>query len=408
MYNLRIRKVILKKAGLSRKLSMIKYREDWPVPEIEHPTQIKVKTRIAGICTSDLHQINVNLPYSASILARRENPFPFGHEAVADVVEVGSKVTDIKVGDRVTHSPVAPCEAYGFALCPSCSNGHYETCLTLAGIGDGSDVENEYGGRGHFGGFSGGGFSEYFVGFAKQFTKVPPSLPDEIAVLAEPLAVSLHAVARNLPDDNDRVVVIGGGIIGLMAVASLRALGSKCTTIAIAKYKFQAEAAKKLGADKVISERSRDRLYEGIAKETGGALFKPKRGRLILYGDAGPDVIFDAVGTDSSLDDALHMVRSNGRIVIVGMGFGTTKKTDWALQVYKQLTIRGSMMHGIEDINGKRTETMGLALSIMEENQDAFRDLVTHKFKIDDFKSAFKCSEQKAKGNEVKVAFDFR
>ena len=407
MYDLKIRKVILKKAGMSRKFSMIKYREDWPIPETRHSTQIKVKTRIAGICTSDIHQINVNLPYSASILARRENPFPIGHEVVADVIEVGSHVADVEVGDRVTHSPVAPCEAYGFAPCPSCKNGHYETCYTLAGMGDGSELENEYGGRGGFGGFSGGGFSEYFVGFAKQFTKVPPALPDEIAVLAEPLAVSLHAVAKNLPRDSDNVVVIGGGIIGLMAVAALRALGSKCRIITIARYNFQAEVAKRLGSDEALSDQSQQQLYEKVAEATGGVLFKPKIGKRIIYGDSGPDVIFDAVGTDSTLDDALHLVRSNGMIAVVGMGFGKTKNTDWALQIYKQLCISGSMMHGIEDIDGKRTDTMELALKIMEENQNAFKGLVTHKFRIDDFRSAFRCSEKKARSNAIKVAFDF-
>jgi len=94
MYDLKVWKVILKKAGLAGKYSMIKYREDWPVPDIKHARQIKAKTRIAGICTSDIHQINVNLPYSASILARKENPFPMGHELVGEVVEVGDEAGD--------------------------------------------------------------------------------------------------------------------------------------------------------------------------------------------------------------------------------------------------------------------------------------------------------------------------
>ena len=407
-YDLKVWKVILKKAGLAGKYSMIKYREDWPVPEIRHARQIKVKTRIAGICTSDIHQINVNLPYSASILARKENPFPMGHELVGEVVEVGDQAGDFSIGDRVVHSPLAACESYGFAPCPSCKNGNYETCYALVGLGDGTDLEDRYGGRGGFGGFSGGGFSEYFVGFAKQFTKVPSSLPDEIGVLSEPFAVGLHAVARNRPGDKDKILVIGGGIIGLMIVASLRALGSKCRIITIAKYGFQAEAAKKLGSDDVITERSHDRLYERVTEMTDGALFRPTIGKRILYGDSGPDVVFDAVGTDSTLDDALHLVRSNGRVVIVGMGFGKTKATDWALQLYKQLSITGSVMHGVEQIEGKRTDTMELALTAMEDAPDVFRSLLTHKFRIEDYKAAFKCSEQKARGNAIKVAFDFR
>ncbi len=408
MYDLKVWKVILKKAGLAGKYSMVKYREDWPVPEVKHPRQIKVKTRIAGICTSDIHQINVNLPYSASILARRENPFPMGHELVGEVVEVGDQAGDFSVGDRVVHSPLAACESFGFAPCPSCRNGNYETCYALVGRGDGTDLENRYGGRGGFGGFSGGGFSEYFVGFARQFTRVPSSLPDEIAVLSEPFAVSLHAVARNRPGNNDKVLVIGGGIIGLMIVAALRALGSKCRIITMARYDFQAEAAKKLGSDEVISEGPHDRLYERVAEMTDGVLFKPKIGKRILYGDSGPDVVFDAVGTDSTIDDALHLVRSNGRVVIVGMGFGKTKATDWALQLYKQLTITGSMMHGVETIDESRIDTMFLALGALEKTADLYRGLLTHKFRIEDFKAAFKCSEQKARANAIKVAFDFR
>ena len=407
MYDLKVWKVILKKAGLAPKYLMIRYREDWPVPKIKHPRQIKVKTRIAGICTSDIHQINVNLPYSASILARKENPFPMGHELVGEVVEVGNQAGDFSIGDRVVHSPLAACESYGFALCPSCRNGNHETCYALVGRGDGTDLENQYGGRGGFGGFSGGGFSEYFVGFSKQFTKVPSSLADDVAVLSEPFAVSLHAVARNRPRDSDKVLVIGGGIIGLMTVAALRALDSKCRIITIAKYDFQAKAAKRLGSDDVISERSHDRFYETVAEITDGVLFRPRMGKRILYGDSGPDVVFDAVGIDSTLDDALHLVRSNGRIVIIGMGFGKTKATDWVLQLYKQLSITGSMMHGVEMIDGNRIDTMELALRTLEETPDLFENLLTHKYRIEDFKAAFRCCQQKAKANAIKVAFDF-
>ena len=81
-------------------------------------------------------------------------------------------------------------------------------------------------------------------------------IPDKVSVLAEPFAVGLHAVCRNMPKDDDTVIVIGAGTIGLMLVAAIRALGSKCRVIAIARYRFQAEAARKLGTDRVIIEKS--------------------------------------------------------------------------------------------------------------------------------------------------------
>ena len=127
----------------------------------------------------------------------------------------------------------------------------------------------------------------------------------------------------------------------------------------------------------------------------------------ILYGNKGPDLIVDTVGSDSTLDDALHLVRSNGKIVIVGMDFGVTKKTDWALQVYKEIEIHGSMMHGIETIGERRIDTMELALELMEENLTLFDGLVTHEYALDEYKAAFDCSSRKKKNNAIKVVFRY-
>jgi len=407
MYDLKMYKVILKKMKLGTKYMMLKYKENWPVPQIKFHKQVQVKSRLCGICASDLHQINVNLPYSATILARKENPFPNGHEVVGEISQVGEDVDEFQVGDRVVHSPIAACKAYGFNECVSCRNGNYSTCYALVGRGDGSELEEQYGGRLGFGGFSGGGFSEFFVGFSKQFTKIPDLIPDEIAVLSEPLAVAIHGVLMSFPDDNDAVVVIGAGIIGLMTVVALRLLGSKSRIIALARYQFQADAIKRIGADEVIVEHSKDALYQSVASSTEGELFKPRLGSQILYGNKGPDIIIDTVGTDSTLDDSLHLVRSNGKIVIVGMGFGTTKKTDWALQVYKEIEIYGSMMHGMEKVGDRRIDTMELALELMEKNLALFDGLVTHEYAIDDYKSAFDCSSRKKKNGIIKVVFRY-
>ena len=88
-YDLNTRKLLLKKMKLGRKYSMIIFREDWEIPEISHPNQIQVKSRFSGICTSDLHQIDVNLPYSATILAKKINPIPMEHEVVGEITQIG-------------------------------------------------------------------------------------------------------------------------------------------------------------------------------------------------------------------------------------------------------------------------------------------------------------------------------
>jgi L-iditol 2-dehydrogenase len=407
MYNLKISTAVRKKMKLAGKYSMIKYYSDCPKPSIKYPRQVLIKSVISGICASDIHQINVDISYSASILARKDNPFPLGHEVVGIVEDIGSEVKRLKIGDRVTHSPVASCEAYGFEYCRSCRDGKPETCQAIAGIGDSSYLEEEYGGRFNFGGFGSGGFSEYFITYENQLRIVPDEVPDDVAILAEPLAVAIHAVKRRQPSDNDTVLVIGAGIIGLMVINAIRGLGSKCRLIVLARYPFQAEHAKRLGADIVISEPNKDALYQKIADLTEGHLVKPALGKKILYSGSGPDIIFDSVGTDSTLDDALHLVRNNGTVVIVGMGFGVTKKTDWILSMYKEVDILPSMMHGIEDDEGRSIDTFELAFELMKKNLSSFSELVTHRFEIDQYKIAFSTTSNKGKNEAIKVAFRF-
>lgn len=392
---------------LAGKYTMIKYREDWQKPTIRHPRQVLVRPLMAGICASDIHQINVNLSYSATILARKDNPFPLGHEVVGIVEEVGEEVEGLKVGDRVGHSPVVSCECYGFEYCESCKAGRPETCQAIVGIGDDTALEEEYGGRLRFGGFGSGAFSEYFVTYAGQLTRIPDGVLDEQALLAEPLAVAIHAVSRKMPSDDDTVIVLGAGIIGLMVVRAIRTLGSKCKIVVIARYPFQIDAARKLGADEIISEPDKDMLYEKVATVTNGHLIKPRIGRKILYGGSGPDIIFDTVGSDATLDDSLHLVRNNGTLVIVGMDFGVTKKTDWILAVYKQVNVLGSMMHGKEVHDGKTVDTLELAFEMINETPDLFNGLVTHRYRLDKYKTAFSVASKKGKNNAIKVAFEF-
>jgi L-iditol 2-dehydrogenase len=406
-YDLKLRKAVLKKIGLARRFSMIKYREDWPVPEIEYPNQVKVRTRLAGICAGDLHQINVKLPYSATIIASKTNPFPMGHEAVGEVTEIGKGVEQLRVGDRVVFSPLVTCEAYGFAPCNSCKDGHLNTCQAIAGIGDGSPLEDTYGGRGQFGGFSGGGFSEHFVAFERQLTPVPESIPDDVAVLVEPLTIGIHAALRKLPKENETVLVIGCGIIGLMTIAALRTFSPRSRIVAAARYPFQGMLATGLGADEVIVQKESSGLYGRVAELTEGILLKPLVGKQINYGNKGPAIVFDVVGTDLSIDDALRLVQCNGTVVLVGNSFGITKKTEWALQLYKELDVLGSMNSGLEHYGGKGIDSFDLAVQLLGEEPSKFKGLVTHRYRIDEYRKAFEIASNKGRHSAVKVAFDY-
>ncbi len=401
-FDFNVGKALLMKMKLGGKYSMIKYKEDWPAPVAIEPMHVVAKTRVAGICASDIHQINIDLSFAASILASKDKLMPLGHETVATVEEVGPGVTRVVKGDRVIFSEVDDCAARGLPDCPSCKQGNHEMCDCLVGFDYAANKEAP------FGGVSGGGFAERFIGHEAQFYKVPDGIPDDIAVLTEPFTIGLHAVARNMPPENSHVVVIGAGIIGLMTIAALRALAPRgCKIIAVARYPFQAEAAKRLGAGEVLFEKDRKTLYEQVATIAGGKLFKPTIGNPILYGDAGPAVVYDAVGTERSLDDSLHLVASNGTLVTIGMGFSVTKKIDWSLINYKEIRVSGLMMQDVETVNGKKVDTFELALDLIQQNLDLFRGLVTHKFLVNQYKQALSCARNKGKNKAIKVAFEY-
>ncbi|MBP7737688.1 MAG: zinc-binding dehydrogenase [Spirochaetes bacterium] len=408
MFDYSIPKIALKKIGLGGDFLLVKYSDSWPVPKIAHPNQVLVRTTLGGICASDLHQMEVSMSLYASIMASPVNPMPMGHEAIGVVEEVGPAVRGLKAGDRVAYNPVTRCEFYGFKPCPSCREGNYQHCFCLLGVGDGSALEEKYGGRKGFGGFGGGGFSEYILAFGKQLHKIPTGLPDEVAVLAEPYTIALHAVARHMPRNSDTVIVVGAGIIGLLTIKALRALGSKSRVISLARYPVQAKMAAALGATEVISERDPEILYERVAGATGGSLFKPIFSKHVLYGNKGPDVIFDCVASEASVDDDLRLVRSNGTVVLVGMGFDITKKVDWSIAIWKEVELSGTIFSGMETYKKKKVHSFDLALRLMAAEPGAYAMLVSHRFPIDRYREAFGCSRSKQSRNAIKVVLDFR
>lgn len=408
MFDYNIPKIVLKKISLGSNYLLLKYSDAWPIPEISHPSQVLMKTALGGICGSDLHQISVSMSLYASIMASPVNPVPLGHEAVGTVAGMGSAVTGLKVGDRVVFNPIGRCSFYGFEPCPSCQKGNYQHCFCLLGVGDGSGLEAEYGGRRKFGGFGSGGFGEYLIGQQGQFLKVPDHVPDEVAVLTEPFTIALHAVLRCMPQDGDTVLVVGAGIIGLLTIKALRSLGSKCRIIALARYPVQSAIALKLGATDVISERDNNKLYDRIADLTGGSLFKPLFSKRVLYGNRGPDQIYDCVASEVTVDDDLRLIRSNGRIVIIGLGFNITKNVDWSLVAWKEINITGMLFSGREDYSARQIEAFELAIELMAKDPAGFSDLVTHFFPIEKYKEAIQSVHSKKASNAIKVVLDFR
>ena len=120
-----------------------------------------------------------------------------------------------------------------------------------------------------------GGFAEYVVAHQSQVYPVPAGVSPESAALMEPLSVGLQAVLDNRPDDRDKVLVIGGGVIGAMVVKCIRALGSGCDITVVEPSPFAADYVKKCGADRTI----RGGIIEAAVEIAGGRAYQAGAGR---------------------------------------------------------------------------------------------------------------------------------
>jgi threonine dehydrogenase-like Zn-dependent dehydrogenase len=251
---------------------------------------------------------------------------------------------------------------------------------------------------------TGGSWSAEFVAHRSQLLAVPEQLSDEEAVLAEPFAVSLHAVLRNLPDPDDTVLVIGGGVVGLCAIAALRGVGVRSRIVALARHAFQAEAAQRLGADVVLGRTRGKALQRKLVDTFDASALKPVLGPDVVVG--GADIVFDCVGSSSSLSDALRYAGSGGRLVVIGLA-GTPNGIDWTPVWLNELTIRGAFTYAQEKFEGESISTMALALRLLAEKRVDLCGLVNHRFALADYRDALETVTSKDSSGVIKAVFAF-
>jgi L-iditol 2-dehydrogenase len=208
-----------------------------------------------------------------------------GHEATGIIVETGKDITKYKVGDRITFDSTVYCNQ-----CEYCLQGRINLCSNRMVLGVST---GEY--RRH------GAMAEYLTVPEHIIYKLPETVSYHQGALIEPLSISLHGVNRGKLRINDKVVVLGCGIIGLMAIQCARLAGCG-TLVAVDLSEARLDMAKKVGADVVINP----------AKE------KPLEAVLALTGGKGVDAAFEAVGIEQTVNQALSFVRKGGRLVLIG------------------------------------------------------------------------------------------
>ena len=281
--------------------------------EVERPALptdrwVRIRTRLGGICGSDLSVISLHVSPSTSPFSTF--PFVLGHENVGEVAEVGAGVTKVRVGARVTANPLLCCEPRGVtARCAACESGHHSRCAHFA---DGGAIA-----PGMFIGITrglGGSWGEEFVAHEDQLVPIPDDMSDESAVLIEPLACSVHAVRQNMPLPGERVLVIGAGSIGLVTIAALRALCPTARITALARYDTQRAHAARLGAAEVVPARGD--YTKALADAGGTRLLKPIIGK--PPGVGGFDRTFVCIGGARGMDDAMRVTRAGVTIGLRG------------------------------------------------------------------------------------------
>ncbi len=368
--------------------------EDVPEPVMINDNWVKIKVKLGGICGTDIHILEIKQStYQFNFLSSPAIP---GHEIVGIITGVGANVKNFSIGDRVLIDEVLGCETRGLELCNACKDGNFNLCYNY----DKGDIA-----PGFIIGLckdTGGGWGEYLVAHQSQIIKIPDSVSFEDALIAEPLAGSIHGVLNNLPKDDENVVVVGCGVMGLLAIQALKKF-SKCKIIAIDTRQSQIDIAAKLGVDEVFLA-SKSTFIRKIARLLGARTVSPPLQDPLLVG-GGADFVFDCVGIRSSLTTSFRLVKPKGTLILIGQP--ATLEIDWTPLFVKEITVIASNTFGTEIIDGKKKRTIQIALDLIASRQIDVSDFITHKFPLEKYKEALEIASNKSEYDSLKVVFEF-
>jgi threonine 3-dehydrogenase len=269
-----------------------------PIPTIG-PREILIKVRATSVCGTDTH-IHA-WDYWAS--HRLHPPIIVGHELCGTIVEVGADVTGLRVGDFVSAESHIPCE-----MCPQCRTGQRHICANLKILG--VDIQ--------------GSFAEYLALPALCAWKNPPDMKPEIASIMEPLGNAVYATLAE-PVVGKRVVVLGGGPIGLWSIGIAKAAGARQVIMTI-KQEYSRKLAEAMGADSVLHVDQVDTV-EAIRDLTGGH---------------GADVVLEMSGATQAIRQGLEVVTKGGRFTAFGIPSGPVE-----IDLARDIIFKGARIIGI-------------------------------------------------------------
>jgi L-iditol 2-dehydrogenase len=313
--------------------------QEVPDPMILNPDDVKIKLKVIGVCGSDIHYY-INGKIGSQVV---KYPFPVGHEAAGEVVEIGSAVTRVKPGDRIAIEPAMSCWQ-----CDQCLAGRPHTCRNLRFLGCPGQAD--------------GCLSEYIVMPQMSCFKIPDTMSWDEAAISEPLAIGVYAVKQSIKMEGAKVGILGFGPIGMSVILP----------------------AKAKGADKIyVTDKIDGRLAK--SRQVGAAWAgNPDKEKIVdqilELEPAGLDVIFECCGQQSAMDQAVALLKPGGKIMIVGI-----PETDkWTFSVdklrHKEITI-GNVR--------RQNHSLQETLAMLASEKVNVKPMATHRFPFDKTQEAF-------------------
>jgi len=325
--------------------------EDIARPEPGH-NDVLIRVRRTAICGTDIHI------YQWDEWASKTIPVPLavGHEFSGEVVEYGSEVKGLDIGDRVSAEGHITC-----GVCRNCRAGRRHLCMNTVGVG----VNRQ------------GAFADYISVPAFNVFKLPASISDEMGSILDPLGNATHtALSFDLVGED--VLITGAGPIGIMAVAIARFAGARHVVITDIND-FRLDLARRMGATLALNV-ARDSLDDAMK---------------LLRMEEGFDVGMEMSGNPSAFRDMLRTMHHGGRVAVLGIP-PTNTSIDWNQVIFKGLVIKG--------IYGREMFETWYKMSSMLQSGLNIAPIMTHQFPLSDFQSAFELMES---GQSGKVILDW-
>ena len=358
------------------------------VDELPLPARdwVRVQTTFSGLCGSDIKQILLNGARDNPLTALVSFPHVLGHEVVG-------RRTD--TGERVVLNPWLSCGPRGIdPPCPACQAGRYPWCRNFRS----GDLPVSI----HLGNCAAaaGAHAERFGAHVSQLFAIPDAVPDEAAVLADPVSVSLRSILLAPPADGRAVLVYGSGTLAFAVIALLRHLYPATEVWAATRPGARAALAGRVGAHAVLSSAP-DELVGQVAQRVGTTPLEPWSKHDWLQD--GPAVVYDTIGSTETVETSLRLLSTGGTLVVSGVE--PPKRFEWTPLYFKELRVIGSNGFGLEEVGGVVKHAMEHYFDFVSRGLD-LTPVITHRFPLERWDEAVLAVKNSRRTGAVKVLLE--